>query len=178
MTPMKLPPHLSEDLISRPLILALIRTALASNEIRFARESAIHWLSEFPGDLEVRRLLAQAISQIRGPSHALPILEELSEIDPQWLELQQSIYAFRKELNLSTAGDAGACVLALGGRLDQSASIPEWGTLLTKARLALIELKLDQAEIYVQRALIADPPTPLPPDTIILASARFIPLSF
>lgn len=147
--------------IQRPLLVTLLRTALALQEVRFARQAALKWLAVYPGDLEVQLLLVQAIHQTRGPVQALPQVEKLCLIDPLWVEAQQSFYQYRLEASLPTAAESAACVVALGGRVSGRESIPEWGTLLFKARQALQTLKMDQAEILVQRALLANPPTPL-----------------
>jgi hypothetical protein len=78
-----------------------------------------------------------------------------------WMELQKTILHYRQLAGFMNQGDTAACVIALGGQVGESIEIPEWGFLLAKARQALDHLKLEQAEIFAQRALLADPPTPL-----------------
>ena len=82
------------EALGRKTFLALLSSALTSNEIRFARQSTLQWLSVFPGDLEVRKIHAETIAKVRGPEEALPLLETLSEIDPHWLGLQKLIYEY------------------------------------------------------------------------------------
>jgi hypothetical protein len=149
------------DSVPRSLLITLLRTGLSVKEIRFTREVALKWLAVFPGDLEVRLLYAQSINQVRGPEQAFPLLEELTNIDPQWYEAQIIRHQYLENLGNVADSDVSACVLALGGRIKQTSSIPKWGFLLLKSRQALQELRLDQAEIFVQRALLADPSTPL-----------------
>ncbi len=147
--------------VHRTSLISMIQAALLAKEIRFARQAALQWLSIFPGDLEVRFLHAQTIFKVRGPEEALPHLDNLSQIDPMWLDLHQLVFQFRQLAGLENQADAGACLVALGGQADGVDKLPEWGGLLAKARQAMGQLKLDQAEIFVQRALMADPPSPL-----------------
>ncbi len=147
--------------VSRASLLAMLQAALAANEIRFARQSALQWLSIYPGDLEVRFLHAQAVLKVRGAKEALPYLDNLSDIDPQWLDLHRLIYQYRKLEGMDNQAVSAACLIALGAQVIQQEGLPEWGVLLAKARQAQAQLKFDQAEILVQRALLADPPTPL-----------------
>ena len=145
----------------RKLFLFLLSNALRANEIRFARQASLQWLSEFPGDLEVRKLNAETIAKVRGPEEALPLLEALSEIDPHWLALQEIIFEYRRILGMPTAGESGAAVLALGGALREEVNLPDWGIHLAKASKSWQATKIDEAEILIQRALMNDPPTPL-----------------
>ncbi len=149
------------EALARNTFLALLNSALTTNEIRFARQSTLQWLSVFPGDLEVRKIHAETIAKVRGPDEALPLLENLSEIDPHWVELQQLIFEYRQILGIPTAGESAAAVLALGGKLKYEVILPDWGVHLAKASKSWRASKIDEAEILIQRALMNDPPTPL-----------------
>jgi len=52
-------PAIDQQMISRKTALNILRAAISAHEFRFARETALAWLTIYPGDLLVRLLYAQ-----------------------------------------------------------------------------------------------------------------------
>jgi hypothetical protein len=165
----------SPDLpMRRELALTLLKTALGTGELRYARRLCTAWLADFPGDLQVQQLYAQAFYRERSPSlrlHALPILENLCRLDPEYLEAQQMLAEVRAAAGSGDPEVARACAHAL----DQ-AGIPKngngghvmaWAKYVSEARRALDNVKrgnaqqIEKAEYFIHKALVENPETPL-----------------
>ena len=85
--------------LTRPLFLTILRAALASNEYDFARQSALEWLSAFPGDLQVSQSYARALIGENSVEEARIVLKGLCHSDPEdleavqgWLTLERKAY--------------------------------------------------------------------------------------
>jgi hypothetical protein len=171
--------------LSRSLILTLLRTAIDVGETRFARNTALSWLTAYPGDLNVSLLHAQALLRDRNNrggtnfARALPILEGLCQLDPEYLEAQE-LLAQCKIAGHGSPGDTYESLTALGGRPNPKAGPQKWGVLLKQARQALNapgSPTLDIAEQLVHQALVANQSGPLPAITHLkVQSRRRIPL--
>jgi Peptidase family C25 len=72
--------------VTRDLLVNILRTALSKGHTRFARETALAWLANFPGDLPVSLLYAQILLKDNQPDQALSILDRLCQTDPEFLE--------------------------------------------------------------------------------------------
>ena len=101
--------------LARSHLIALIETALALGENRYARQAALAWLSSYPGDLPVNLLHARSLVQDGLVRQAIPILENLVRVDPECLPAQELLGAIRKTRGIPTASDSDGCVVALGG---------------------------------------------------------------
>jgi hypothetical protein len=166
--------------LSRSLVLTLLRTAIDVGETRFARNTALSWLTAYPGDLNVSLLHAQALLRDRNNrggtnfARALPILEGLCQLDPEYLEAQE-LLAQCKIAGHGSPGDTYESLAALGGRLNPKAGPQKWGVLLKQARQALNapgSPTLDIAEQLVHQALVANQSGPLPAITHLKVQAR------
>lgn len=159
----------------RERLIFLIKTALSIGENRYARQVALTWLANFPGDLEVSLLNAQSLIQSGLNRQALSILEALCEKDPEFLEAQKLIAQTHSRLGQQD-DIAKDCVVALGGRPLAKSLLPKWAVALREARLILDgpnrvsklqtphqlpQTELDKAEKLVHQALLDNPPTPL-----------------
>lgn len=158
------PTHAGRTL-NRDLFLELVENAFFMGKYRFARQVILAWLANYPGDLPVNLLYAQALLRSAQPGLALPVLERLCRIDPEYLEAARlrldAILRLQAEKEspppLATtsssaassraASDALGCLLALGGRLAvepspdrpiaKSPSVPVWSQQVKLARQAL-----------------------------------------
>ena len=166
--------------LSRSLVLTLLRTAIDVGETRFARNTALTWLTAYPGDLNVSLLHAQALLRDRNNrggtnfARALPILEALCQMDPEYLEAQE-LLAQCKISGHGSPGDTYESLTALGGRPNPKAGPQKWGVLLKQARQALNAPgapTLDIAEQLVHQALVANQSGPLPAITHLKVQAR------
>jgi hypothetical protein len=170
----------SPQYLSRSLVLTLLRTAIDVGETRFARNTALSWLTAYPGDMNVSLLHAQALLRDRNNrggtnfARALPILEGLCQLDPEYLEAQE-LLAQCKIAGHGSPGDTYESLTALGGRPNPKAGPQKWGVLLKQARQALGAANsstLDIAEQLVHQALVANLSGPLPAITHLKVQAR------
>jgi len=120
--------------LKRDDLILLIETAIRVGEFRYARRVALSWLAWYPGDLPVTLLHAQALIQEGLLRQALPILENLSQTDPEFIEVYQLLSTTRQRLGLDSFVEAEAAVMALGGRPTASCQLPKWAPLVREAR--------------------------------------------
>jgi tetratricopeptide (TPR) repeat protein len=164
----------SDRPLSRELLLTLLNTALRTGELRYARRLCTSWLAIFPGDLQVNLLYARAFYKDKSPSlqlHALPILEELCNLDPEFLEAQELLADVRQLAGSTNHLVAKACANALSHghsvKTGKSGRISSWAKYVYEARSALSKVRagdyqqIDKAEYYIHKALIENPETPL-----------------
>ncbi len=64
----------------------MLEAALTNDQPRFAREAALHWLSTYPGDLQVSLCYTRALLAETKTAQALPILKGLCQADPEFVE--------------------------------------------------------------------------------------------
>jgi tetratricopeptide (TPR) repeat protein len=76
--------------LQREQFVILLQTARQSGYLRFARQAALLWLGAFPGDLPLSLLYAQTLLQEGHAEQALPLLEKLCQVDPEYLEAVQA----------------------------------------------------------------------------------------
>ena len=124
--------------VDRKLFIKILNTALFMKEYRFARQVALTWLADYPGDLPVNLLFTQVLQRLGHPDQANPILERLCLTDPEYIEAAQARLnvemSLRSEDKRSqsasfnrsghrypTPADTLGCVLALGADPDFSA---------------------------------------------------------
>ncbi len=151
--------------IGRQLFLRLIHTAIRLEQLSFARQACLSWLTAFPGDLPANLLYAQILLRLGHASQALPILVRLCQTDPEYLEATRTRLQAEEALQAKPANQANlgrrparssqvrteetlAWVLALGGKVvpEESGDAPKdaleatrstWSEPVRLARLAL-----------------------------------------
>jgi hypothetical protein len=161
--------------LPRELMLTLARVALNTNELRYARQLCTAWLALYPGDLQANLLYAQAFIRDKSPSlqkHALPILEKLCALDPEYLEAQEMLASVQQQAGTSNRQVAKACAIALRHhRTDKTGDCgldAMWAKSVSEARVALANVyagnpeQIDKAESSIHKALIENPDSPLP----------------
>ena len=72
--------------ISRETFLLMLNAALDQRSYRFARQAALEWLSDYPGDLVVNLLLARSWLGEGNVNNARDILDKLVAFDPEFSE--------------------------------------------------------------------------------------------
>ena len=160
--------------MSRELLLTLLNTALRTGELRYARRLCTAWLAIYPGDLQVNLLHARSFHKDKSPSlklHALPILEELCKLDPEFLEAQELLADVRVLAGSSNHLVAKACANALTHghsiKTGKNGRISSWAKYVYEARNALNIVRsgdyqqIDKAEYFIHKALVENPDTPL-----------------
>lgn len=149
-------PLLNQGNISRDDLLTILSVGFRKKEYRFVRQLVLNWLAAFPGDLHFNYLYAKSLVDDGKSQQALPILDMVCSADPDFLqahELRLSAYA---QCGKSTSADAGY-VYAIAGKTVAGTSLPAWAKSYREGQDAFENEKLEDAELLVQQALIADP---------------------
>lgn len=154
-------PLVYDGLISRDDQLTIINVAFRNKEYKFIRQVVLNWLAAYPGDIYFNLLYAKALIEEGKTPQALPILEMIEAADPEFASAYELHY---KALNLSGSNDPQitASYYALtGNRLDNS-NLPQWSILYRQSQQAFDNEKLEDSELLVHQAVIADPSKVLP----------------
>jgi len=164
----------TDHAMSRNLLFTLLDAALKTNELRYARRLCAAWLSFFPGDLPVNLLNAHAYVREKTTElqlNALPILEEICNLDPEYIEAQEMLAQVRQIAGSSNHLVAKACANALTKGYSENTrgndKLSSWAKHVHEARIALDNLRagddqqLEVAEDFIHKALIENPDTPL-----------------
>lgn len=139
--------------LTRSTLLLVLNAGIESREYRFARQMALTWLSIYPGDLEVNRMMARIFSLENKTGQAIQILEKVSRIDPEDI---LSLKALARAYGTGNAKEYERVlvdIFALGQRVDPSIAMPGWSTILRNARRSLTEGNLDSAETMTYQVL-------------------------
>jgi hypothetical protein len=160
--------------MSRDYLLNLVDVALRSGELRYARRLCAAWLAVFPGDLLVNLLFARAYYLETSPElqqHALPILELLCNLDPEFLEAQGLLAEVQQNSGSSDHLVAKACANALthghSVKTGNNEQISTWAKNVHEARSALDKVRsgdyqqVEKAEYFIHKALVENPDTQL-----------------
>jgi hypothetical protein len=137
--------------LQRDQLLTILRTALGAGEPRYARQLALAWLAAYPGDLAVSLLHAQALLLEGRPEPAIPNLEELCQLDPEFAAAQQTLLKARQAARAPVPADLTSSVAALGGSI--SGPLPKGAPYVQKAQCALHTGALEEAETLIHQAL-------------------------
>lgn len=150
-------------MMDRQTLLSVFKAARLAGRSDYASRIASDWLSVWPGDIEVQRLLAE-IEIERGPlDGAIGRLTKLIIVDPEFQEayrdLEQALLAHSDGIRAQVIS---ACYRLLRGEpLDPERS-PSWTLALGRAMRALSDGDCKRAVIESREALSADPNLPLP----------------
>jgi hypothetical protein len=77
--------------LPRDQYILLLHAALSTDRHRFARDTALNWLGNYPGDLQIGLLYAKALVGEGHQKLAKPILEGLCQSDPEFLEAVEAL---------------------------------------------------------------------------------------
>jgi tetratricopeptide (TPR) repeat protein len=149
--------------VDRADFLSLIKTSLSIAEFRFTRQASLAWLANFPGDLLVSLLLAESMVGEGKFAQAIPALEKLITLDPEFEEVYE-ILDFARLSNQSkdpTGNHKGVAANALKNHSAPSAAL-EWRTHDNASQKALNLNQFEEAEKHLQKALLANPDSPIP----------------
>jgi len=152
----------SGNAIDRAAVLTILQVALAAGEMRFVRQLTEDWLDAYPYDLPVELLRAQALLQENKAEKALQILMRLCDLDPEFIEAQETLAKVARRAKPAIAESARAAAAVLRRPSKASKDIQAWAQALIRAQLAFGEGSLQNAESEVQAALLKEPPSPLP----------------
>lgn len=154
-------PPLPGNPISRERFVPILQAALCAGAEKFARQAALSWLAYYPGDLQINLLYAQSLLKLGMVKQALPILEHLCMIDPEYLEAQKLLTTTKELTKSKSAADAHSCLCALGVEVEGNKSVSDWANNIQAARKYLSQDNGVAAGEKIHQALLEDPPTPL-----------------
>ncbi len=149
-------PLLNQGNINRDDLLTILSVGFRKKEYRFVRQLVLNWLAAFPGDINFNYLYAKSLVEDGKAQQSLPILDLICSTDPDFLqahELRLSAYA---QTGKDTSSDAGY-IFAIAGKSVAGTSVPSWAKYYREGQEAFENEKLEDAELLVQQALIADP---------------------
>ncbi len=148
-------PILNHGNISRDDLLTILSVGFRKKEYRFVRQLVLNWLAAYPGDIQFNYFYARTLAEEGKALQALPILDMVCSSDPEFIvahELRLSVLA---QLSKNTNQEAGY-LYALNGRHVAGTTIPAWSKSYRQSQEAFETDKLEDAELLIQQALIAD----------------------
>lgn len=148
-------PILNHGNISRDDLLTILSVGFRKREYRFVRQLVLNWLAAYPGDIQFNYFYARTLAEEGKALQALPILDMVCSSDPEFIvahELRLSVLA---QLSKNTNQEAGY-LYALNGRHVAGTTIPAWSKSYRQSQEAFETDKLEDAELLIQQALIAD----------------------
>ena len=158
--------------VQRDTYFTILHTALSVKEFRFTREAVLAWLTAYPGDLRAGVIYARAQMGDQRPRQAIPILEQITAADPEYLEAQELLFQAYQAAGKAIPAQSLSCLLALGSPLGERETVATWGRQLWTTREAIAKGDPDEASKRVQGALGANPATPLVGLTHLQAMAK------
>lgn len=148
--------------VDRATVLTLLQVGFNAGEMRFVRQVAEDWLNAYPYDLHVELLRAQALTKEGKQDLAFKVLRRLCELDPQFVEAQEQLAKLARRVKPAVAEAARAAAVVLRMPFEVPGDIEPWAQSLLRGQHAFKLGDLEQAELHVQAALLAEPPSPLP----------------
>jgi hypothetical protein len=164
MNPSSITPPTKAQPWRRSFLTTVLQAALTAGETHFIRRSTLAWLAAYPGDLPVKLVRAKALIAEGQHQQAMPILQAICRMDPEFIEAQELLSRTSDRLGIEGDENARGTVVALGGTLNPlgSKSIsPTWSQNLRKTRKALQHGQFTVAENHFHQVLTDDPLTPL-----------------
>lgn len=140
-------------IVDRGRMLLLLETSLQVKAFRFSRQAALAWLSSFPGDLEVEHYYAKALVNEGRTLQAQQVLEKILQVDPLYLEANQTLLRLFVERDKKTGLKTNGVVQALGGAPSGAAELPEWGRRLLLVRQSIKDQKFEAARSLLSSEL-------------------------
>jgi tetratricopeptide (TPR) repeat protein len=148
--------------VSRTQLLPILDAAISVGEYRFVRQSALSWLAAFPGDLGLNLIYSKALFGEGKNQYAIPILESMVKLDPEFEEAQELKMMVDQVNNSDSTATDMAAYFILTGKTQTGFTVPDWAKLALDARLCYEKGELDDAEDLVQQAIMLEPGSVLP----------------
>lgn len=117
------------------------------------RQAAESWMATFPGDLSVNLYLAKAILFEGNSSEAIKILEKLIDLDPEFLEAQETLSIVYNDGISEKYINTLASVHGLGGSISPNISLPRWSELLLEIFKCINDNELDRANTLLHQVM-------------------------
>jgi tetratricopeptide (TPR) repeat protein len=155
----------SHKLTARSELLSLLDSAMFAASYRFARQISLMWLAYFPGDLPVRLKYGHLLLKAGQKDQAIQHLTDLCLADPEylaaWQLLSDALDGYSKNPAAIDSSffiaDCQSALHALGGYVIPAAPLPSWAEGVLRARQALSQGQIIEAEEHIHQVLVVDP---------------------
>jgi tetratricopeptide (TPR) repeat protein len=147
-------------ILDRYRFLMILNAANVCQEYQFAKEAAMLWLVNYPGDLYVKHQQAIAYTQLNQMDRAVSQFEKIVELDPTFLEAVRELQQHVPDKSRQKLYGEIAQYLEQSTPPDEKAQ--KWLTSLWKARAAFANHDYDIALDHLHESLVNNPPSALP----------------
>jgi tetratricopeptide (TPR) repeat protein len=146
--------------LSRYRFLTLLNAATKCEEHLFAKQAAMLWLVNYPGDLYVQYLQANTLANIGNVEQATKNLLTILDYDPEFIDPYQTLTAM-------TAGQEDQNQLEkIANYLSQASpdrsALTGWIDPLWRAREAYSQKSYEEAILLIHESMVGSPTSPLP----------------
>jgi len=148
-------------IFSRSKFLSILQTGIDEKEYQFARQSALIWLSNFPGDLFIKFLYAKVLYLMNDFDQSSTIFKELIKFDPEFIDAYQLLSKITSE-TLEASEYKSTLAYLQKQNYEQKSETVSWIPSLVNARKLLEDGQIKNAEKYVLAALASNSMSPLP----------------
>ncbi len=146
--------------LSRYRFLTLLNAASECEEQLFIKQAAMLWLVNYPGDLYVQYLQANALAKLGNLEQAGKNLVAITETDPEFIEPYETLAAITLEPEAQTKFQNIGCYLSQ--EQSNPSKRPAWLEPLWRARATYAQKKYDEAILLVHESMVGEPTSPLP----------------
>ena len=148
---------ISSEPLPREEYKQLLFAALQVESFSFARRLGLLWLEKYPGDLEITYTYARILANDGELDEARSILESISDVDPEFIEVQELLAKFSAEEDGNPSVDALACVYGMGRTIYADFKIPEWSFIFRTAWQAYLAGQYEDAEQIIRQVIVQKP---------------------
>jgi hypothetical protein len=124
----------SSKRLYRAQFIQLLDAALTARSFRFGRQAALAWLTIYPGDLHTNLMQAKLLLGEGKTGQALPMLDRLARLDPDWAEPHRAIAQNTYGTDSQRYSQAVTSLVALKEGRPAGPAVKEWGPLIREAR--------------------------------------------
>jgi tetratricopeptide (TPR) repeat protein len=150
------------QIFDRGTVIALLTNSLRVEAYRFARNLASAWLENYPGDIVVEHIYAQALLKEERVDLAIPVIKKIVFTDPEYLPAQRLLAYSSNLATYKSVSTAQQCIRALGGNFPGSEAAGGWGMVVHNALEQQKTGNDEKAEELYKSALTQQPDSPLP----------------
>jgi len=150
------------QIFDRGTVIALLTHSLRVEAYRFGRKLASAWLENYPGDIVVEHIFAQALLKEERIDLTIPVIKKIVFTDPEYLPAQRLLAYSSHLTTYKSISTAQQSILALGGNFPGISEKSSWGTDIRNALEQQRLGNLEEAESHFKSALVQQPDSPLP----------------
>ncbi len=146
--------------LSRYQFLTIVNAAHQCEEYQFAKQAAMLWLVNYPGDLYVQHLQALTMSKLNKTNQSVELFEGLLEQDPQFVEPAKALTEILQNKDKRQRHQEIIQYLTMAN--PPSELKQKWLTPLWDARNEISAGKFEAATALIHQSLVKNPTSPIP----------------